>query len=496
MRPSILAASTAPGPFEDLEDSMQSDVPPRRLRRAIALIAIVLTSSMLASPAAGMAPQENLQDRVEAAWAAAARGDDATALLEAEEILDKLGRRGDAAVRDAALVLRAACRYNAEQRGRAAGDLRDAGDALAVLDAEWFPEGGVRDEFVRWAEESGLLGSFDGSNMPTLSLEELNPEVVTHAVSSNFVMDVEIVRIPVIVEDISGDFISGLQAEQFEVVDGSPPAQPVYQLISDDEPTSLGVLIDASSGIGEHEELVRRTVQQLLTGLREEDEVFLVQFADEATFLSDFRNAADVQAEIQAAMQAQIEAEALAQEAEAQEAGRAAPPAGALSAYRTGGERALFDAVALGLIRMRTARYDKKTLILVSAGDDLGSKISEADLARAAQREGVAINTLLVAQGLARWRPGEETGSPMDFLQRLAHQTGGLVALRPAVEERFGGLEGWLDSASTDLSEYIQHQYLLLFESYDPPPHGEWRPLSVRVDAVYERVRARSGYVR
>ena len=93
MRPSILAASTAPGPFEDLEDSMQSDVPPRRLRRAIALIAIVLTSSMLASPAAGMAPQENLQDRVEAAWAAAARGDDATALLEAEEILDKLGRR-------------------------------------------------------------------------------------------------------------------------------------------------------------------------------------------------------------------------------------------------------------------------------------------------------------------------------------------------------------------------------------------------------------------
>jgi hypothetical protein len=108
----------------------------------------------------------------------------------------------------------------------------------------------------------------------------------------------------------------------------------------------------------------------------------------------------------------------------------------------------------------------------------------------------VAINTLLVAQGLSRWRPGEETGAPMDFLQRLSHQTGGLVALRPAVEDRFGGLAGWLDRAGNDLSDYIRHQYLLLFESYDPPPHGEWRPLSVRVDAVYERVRARSGYVR
>jgi VWFA-related protein len=244
--------------------------------------------------------------------------------------------------------------------------------------------------------------------------------------------------------------------------------------------------------------LLRDTVTRLLERLRGDDEVFVVQFGDEADFLSDFRTVEEIQAAIESERDAaKTAAEQAAAQAPAEPTPVQLPTAGGLLAdYSIGGDRALFDAVALGLIRMRTARYDKKALILISAGDDSGSETSEADLARAAQREGVAINTLLLAQGLSRWRPGVEAEAPSAFLQRLAHQTGGLVALRPAVEERFGGLEGWLDRASTDLSDYIEHQYLLLFESYDPPPHGEWRDLSVRVAAVYERVRARSGYVR
>lgn len=464
---------------------MRTDVPPRRPRRALSVATACAVLLSLAAPAAVGAPQDDLQSRVQAAWALAAQGNDAAALREATEVLGDLGRRGDPSVRDAALVLRATCRYKAGDRGRAAGDLRNAGDPLAVLDAEWMPQGAVPEEFVRWAEESGLLGSFDGSVLPDLSLEELNPEVIAHEVSSNFVMDVEIVRIPVIVENVAGDFISGLEAEQFTVVDGAPPAQPVYQLISDDEPTSLGLLIDASAEVADHETLVREAMTRLLGDLREEDEVFVVQFGDEAGFLSDFRTVEEVQAA--------IEDERRLAETDPE----IRPSAGGLlSDYSLGGDRALNDAVALGLIRMRTARYDKKALILISAGEDRGSKTSPEDLARAAQREGVAINTLLLASGLRRWRPGEDDAAPGAFLQRLAHQTGGLVALRPAVEERFGGLEGWLALAIGDLSDYIEHQYLLLFESYDPPPRGEWRDLSVRVDAVYERVRARSGYVR
>jgi Ca-activated chloride channel family protein len=479
---------------------MRTDAPPRRSWRLGLLAAAIATFALVVSFAPEVTAQDDFQGRLERGWAAAAAGNDTAALLAAVQILDKLGRDGDPAIRDGALILRAHCRFNGNERGRAAGDLRRTKDAFAVFDADWMPADAIREEFIRWAEESGLLGTTDGTGLPSLSLTELNPETITNEVTSNFVMDVEIVRIPVIVEDIRGDFISGLQAELFEVVDGRPPAQPVYQLIADDEPTSLGILIDASSAIAEHEALVRQTVTRLLSDLRPEDQAFVVQFGGEAAFLSDFRDAGELHGEAEALREAAKAAKAAADALSVPGEGTAfagdREAVDLIPGYRTGGDRSLRDAVALGLIRMRTARYDKKALILISAGDDTASATTEADLLLAAQREGVAINTLLVGQNLDRWRPGEEVGAPTAFLQQLAHQTGGLVALRPAVEERFGGLEGWLDLAIADLSAYIRHQYLLLFESFDPPARGEWRALSVRVDTRYERVRARSGYVR
>ena len=124
----------------------------------------------------------------------------------------------------------------------------------------------------------------------------------------------------------------------------------------------------------------------------------------------------------------------------------------------------------------------------------------------AARREGVAIHAIVVAAGTQRWRPslGESgTEAPAAtrsksavFLQELVHNTGGLVALRPGADQRYGGLPGWLSQACADITDYVNNQYLILYRSTSPPPRGRWRTLAVDVAPRHRRVRARSGYVR
>ena len=217
--------------------------------------------------------------------------------------------------------------------------------------------------------------------------------------------------------------------------------------------------------------------------LRPEDEAFLIQFGDSAEFLTSFtRNVDEI--------------------------------SGAMRDYRIQEGRALYDAVALGLIRMRNAFFDKKALIIVSDGDDVGSKTAEADVRRAAQDEGIAIHAIVLTKGVERWRPtgenpefGErqqaeaeaiESSQRTDsfFLQELVHNTGGLVALRPEVSDRYGGLSDWLAQTCDSLSDYINNEYLILYEPPDPPPRGEWRRLRLVVDTEFERIRSRPGYIR
>lgn len=398
-----------------------------------------------------------------------------------------LGETDD--IRAEALLYRALSHFRLDDRVSASRDLRMALVARPQVDA-LFGAGsradgaaapGTRawpDDFLNWG--ASIRGEISGASraveLPDVSLEDLNIGAPVKDVASHFVMDVEIVRIPVIVEDDGGGFMAGLEADDFAVSEGTRAARKGGHLISEREPTSVGILVDASSPIAADENEIRIAVADLIQSLRPEDEVFLIQFGEQASFLSPFTTD-------RAALES------------------------ALQGYRPKKGRALYDAVALGLIQMRSAYFDKKALIIVAHGDDSSSQTSEADVRLAARREGVAIHAIVVAAGTQRWRPslGESetseasaaTGSRSAvFLQELVHNTGGLVALRPGADQRFGGLPGWLSQACTDITDYVNHQYLILYRSTSPPPRGRWRSLAVDVAPRHRRVRARSGYVR
>lgn len=436
-----------------------STLPPRT---TTALSLFVIGLLVCSSHAYAQETPPALASLIETCWAAIRAGAPADAIRSAEAALERSGESGEWT--DRAHLARSAGLYalgRTREAAVAARAIDDLERAVEGVDRVAMPGG-----FGTWVRAARTSAS--AAAAPEITLTELNPEREIREVSTHFELDVEIVRIPVIVEDIEGEFVTGLGREDFSVLDGGPPAQPVYQVIREAEPTSVGILIDASDAAREETPVLLESVMQLIGQLKDEDEVFLLQFGDEPRFLSDFT----------------ADSEALL---------------AALADYEPTGSRALRDALATGLIRMRDATWDKKSLVMITFGEDDGSRTDAVEVRRAAQRDGVALHAILLPAQLERWRPGEEDDRPTFLLQRLAFETGGLVAIRPDSADRYGGLSGWIDLAAQDVGSYIRHQYLLQFESTDPPPPGEWRPLRVVVEhgeLKIERVRARSGYVR
>jgi VWFA-related protein len=439
------------------------------------------------------AQQRDLQT-LEAARNAIDEGDYSAAALQLTNLISQ-----SQDLRAPALLLRSAAQFSLGDEVMAEIDLLAATAIIPDFDAlreratsEGRPESAspfhLPSDFLIWAETQRASAQDRARRLADsgeISLDDLFPGRDLTEVTSHFTMDVEVVRIPAIVQGLGGRFVAGLTAPQFRVAEEGGIPQPIAHLIPESEPTSVGILVDASASMRDMQEDVRTATRDLVMSLRPEDEIFLIQFGDTAEFLNSFtRNVDEI--------------------------------SGAMRDYRVQQGRALYDAVALGLIQMRSAFFDKKALIVISDGDDIGSQTAEADIRRAAQHEGIAIHAIVLTKGVERWRPSGEnlefgerqaaedaaevvqatTTTDSFFLQELVHNTGGLVALRPEVSDRYGGLTDWLDQTCNSLSDYINNQYLILYEPPNPPPRGEWRRLRLVVDTEFERIRSRPGYVR
>ncbi len=265
---------------------------------------------------------------------------------------------------------------------------------------------------------------------------------------------IEMVRVPVVVTDLEGAFITGLNSRNFLVQDG-PSLQPIEHFVSDNEPTSVGIVLDASAEMAPFADVVRGAAEQIAAELEQADELFLIGASMKAELLSPLS----------------IER---------------APIRAALDRYSPGEtkDRALYDAVALALSELDHSSYDKRALIVFTTGDDSGSLVAAADLIRAAQRLGVTIHAIQMSKG------------PAASVQELVRLSGGLIARRTGVEDRYGGIEVWVGLAISDICRYVNNQYLLHYTPMSPPPQGMWRRIRVRVDVPFQEVRARSGYVR
>lgn len=182
----------------------------------------------------------------------------------------------------------------------------------------------------------------------------------------------------VTVTDQDGRYITNLRPEDFVVYEEDLPQPLVYFNTGQNEPMSLGLVVDMSESMMNKISRARQALRLLADTIESRDEVFLAAFSSTPLLLQDF-----------------TDSRALVLQATAQ--------------LQPNGRTALYDAVLDGLKRIRQGHHQKKALVIITDGVDTASR-ALLDEVRAAIR---STNVLVYTIGI-----GNPNSLPIQHLRR------------------------------------------------------------------------------
>jgi Ca-activated chloride channel family protein len=277
--------------------------------------------------------------------------------------------------------------------------------------------------------------------------------------------------VTVTVTNPQGGYIPGLQREDFTLYEDGVPQELTYFNTGENEPVSLGLVVDTSGSMKSKIERARQALRRFIDSIRPQDEVFIAEFNQQPGLLQDFTDSRML------LMQA-------------------------ITLLRPVGGTALYDAVLDGLRRVKTGRNQKKALVIVTDGIDTGSYSSLGQVIMAAKRSGVLLYTI----GIGNPQGGRDMGGPSIMIGPFAVVGGGMSddrvdsqTLRQISGETGAehfllnpadvmGSSAVLDAAVQTISRELRQQYTLGYRSSLPPD----RYRSVRVETHRDDVIVRT----
>lgn len=245
----------------------------------------------------------------------------------------------------------------------------------------------------------------------------------------------------VTVRDRANNLVTSLERQDFRLYENKVE-QPVAYFAKEEAPVSVGLIFDASGSMGSKIGIARQAVGQLLKPANRDDEFLLVQFSDRPELLTDFTTGIeDLQNRLLPAV--------------------------------SKGHTSLLDAIYLGLQRMKSARNQRKALIVVSDGGDNHSRYSESEIKNVMRESDVQIYAIGLFEPVAsRERPAATLKGPV-LMEEMAEETGG----RHYPVEKVDKLPGIAQSISLALRQ----QYLLGYTPTDLTRDGKYRKIQVKV---------------
>jgi Ca-activated chloride channel family protein len=263
----------------------------------------------------------------------------------------------------------------------------------------------------------------------------------------------DLVVLHVNVFDGKSDAVSQLPKSAFQVFEEGRPQEITF--FSDaDVPVTAGLVIDNSSSMLTRRQMVLAGSKAFIDSSHAEDELFTVVFNEHVRLgLPPTLAFTQSHTQIQAS----------------------------LVRYPPGGQTALYDAVIEALDHLQGATHQKRTLIVLSDGDDNASRHSEADMLHRAGRSEAIVYTI------STFDLAHQEGNA-GVLKRLAERTGG-VAYFPKTESN-------IVRAFTEVAENIRRGYRIGYVPSERGEDGEYRQVTVRVRAPGRKltVRTRDGY--
>jgi Ca-activated chloride channel homolog len=278
----------------------------------------------------------------------------------------------------------------------------------------------------------------------------------------------EVVLVSVLVTDLKNHYVENLTKEAFEVYEDGKK-QELSFFARQDEPLSIGILIDASTSMLDNGKLeeAKKAVRALLEKSNSQDEAFLMKFDDSITILQEFTNDFSL-------LSKQVE--------------RVKPFGGT----------AIYDAVITALkYTKKNSRRLRQALFVVTDGLDLHSRNTIKDLLPVVQVTGIPCyfigiytpDELRVFDQSVRVKltSGELVDNPKTTLQMLADETAGR-AFFPTSEKE-------LVPIALQIVNELRSAYAI---GYYPPStslDGQYHKISVVTKSKQHIVRNRRGYI-
>ena len=267
-----------------------------------------------------------------------------------------------------------------------------------------------------------------------------------------FRSDTRLVVLHASVTDKKGKLLTNLNENAFKVFENGQ-LQQVKIFKREDVPVSLGIIIDDSGSMSTKRSRVEAAALAMVRASNPQDEVFIVNFNDDAYLDVPFTN--DIHKMEQG-----------------------------LARIDSRGGTAMRDAIGMSLDYMRLkAKKDKKVLVVITDGNDNASNISlEKVVAHANQSD-----CLVYAIGLFTEEEKHEATKARRALNELTSATGGLAFYPKEVND--------VQQLAVEVAKDIRSQYTIAYEPSLQQLDGSYRQIKVTVNAPGKPVvRTRSGY--
>jgi len=292
-------------------------------------------------------------------------------------------------------------------------------------------------------------------------------------------VNVNVVQLFFNVKDKKGALIPNLAKDDFEVYEDGKPQTIKYFTAESNLPLTLGIMIDASGSqrnvLDMEKEVGGAFLKQILT---DKDEAYVISFDVTVDLLQDFTR--DVR-RLQAALdKAKINTGFTSGTPLPGAGGEPVPirdPAGTL----------LYDAVYLSAHDMLAKEVGRKAMILLTDGQDQGSKLKVKDAIEAAQKADAIVYVLLCADRGFYGGIGFGGYYGEGEMKKLTEQTGGRVI---DVGNKFEKLKGAFDQIAAEL----RSQYNIGYTPTNTNQDGGYRKLEIKAKQQNYKIQARAGY--
>jgi Ca-activated chloride channel family protein len=269
-------------------------------------------------------------------------------------------------------------------------------------------------------------------------------------------VDVDLVLVNATVTDPQNRYVTGLEQGHFQIWEDKVEQEIAY-FSSEDVPLSVGIIFDISGSMKDKLSVARDAAVTFLKMGTPDDESFLVEFSERPQVAVDFTtDITDLQNH--------------------------------LIFSPAKGMTALYDAVYLGLDKLKEANNPKKALLLITDGEDNRSRYTFSNVKEFIKEQDVQIYSIGIVSEFSSGFASGRTGRAL--IEELSEMTGGRAFFPDSVYE--------LEDICQKIGVELKNQYVIGYDSTNETSDGKWRKLRVKVNPPRGvgalNVRAKAGY--